>query len=171
MRLVLIPPHKTAASQLWSPSTQDLQSTTLSHDLPRSLPWTTCCDSDVRLLAHRTNRVGEILLCSIFEHIGSSPGAPLLWAEYSQTTLKQLVSREISRCLTICRCPLACYDLLNPSSSAIHHHSPCQGTAQPRTAPWCQPGSPIAMRCRHLRHLELSTIHRGGQRRLTRSAA
>lgn len=104
--------------------------------------------------------------------IGSSPVAPLLWAEYSPTdSFKRIKSIEMRGCLTISPCLFAHRNLLNPSSSAVHRHSLCPGTAQPRTAPWYQPGSPISMRCHHLRHLELSTIHRGGQPRLMRSAA
>jgi hypothetical protein len=138
---------------------------------PHSLLWAMCCDSNFRLLVHRTKRMGEILLRSVCGQIGSSPGAPLLWAEYLPTNfLNWIVSSETSR-LTISRCHFAYQDLLSPSSSAIHRHSLCQDTAPPSTAPWCQPSSPIAMRCRHLRHPGLSTIHQGGRRRLMRSAA
>ena len=63
------------------------------------------------------------------------------------------------------------YCILNPSSSAIHHRSPCQGKVPQRTIPSCLPSSPIAMRFHLLRRLELSTIHLGDPPRLKQSAA
>jgi hypothetical protein len=63
------------------------------------------------------------------------------------------------------------YCILNPSSSAIRRHFPCQDKVPQRTVPSCPPSSPIAMRFHLLRRLELSTIHQGDLPRLKQSAA
>lgn len=63
------------------------------------------------------------------------------------------------------------YCILNPSSSAIHRHSPYQGKVPQRTVPSCLPSLPNAMRFHRPRRLELSTIRRGDLPRPKRNAA
>jgi hypothetical protein len=63
------------------------------------------------------------------------------------------------------------YCIINPSSSAIRRHSPCQDKVPQHTVPSCLPSLPNAMRFHRLRRLELSTIRQGDLPRPKQNAA